>query len=111
MLVQTVFDKTADKKVEIAVIVVVEPDRAGCPARSGQARLLGYISESAISVIPIQDALAVSRYKDVGIAIVVVVAHGHPHSESAASHACLFRDVCKGTVPVVLIQRVPDGFR
>src|SRR5215471_2423976 len=111
MLVQTVFDKTAHKQIEIAVIVVVEPDRAGCPARGGEARFLSYISESAIAVIPIQDTPAVGRYKDVWIAIVVIVTHGHPHSESAASHARLFRDVSKGAVPVVLAQRVPDRFR
>src|SRR5207237_8733225 len=49
--------KTTDEQIQTSVIVVVKPDRTRCPARSGDARLRGYIGERAVAVIVIENAL------------------------------------------------------
>src|SRR5207248_3132816 len=87
MRARPIIHKTADEQVELAVVVVVEPDRARSPARSLQAGLSRYIRECAVAIIPVQNAFAVRRHEQVGPAIVVVIAGCHTHAESSARDA------------------------
>jgi alpha,alpha-trehalase len=48
MLVQTELNETAYEQVEKAVVVVVKPDRARCPPRQGQPRLVSDIGKRAV---------------------------------------------------------------
>jgi hypothetical protein len=56
----TVIDKAADKQVEIAIVVVVEPDRAGGPAGRADAGFFSDVSERPVVIVLVQSAAAVS---------------------------------------------------
>jgi hypothetical protein len=98
--------KLADEEVQAAVAVVVEPDSAGVPSRSGYARFLRDISECAIAVVVVQDAS--SNLGDIQIreTVTVVITDCYPHAITAAGDAGFFRDVGECTVAVVPIERV-----
>ena len=49
----------ADKKIEAAIVVIIEPDSAGGPSRRSYPRLFGDVGERAIAVVVIQNAAAV----------------------------------------------------
>ena len=69
--------ETADKKIEAAIVVVVEPDRARGPPGGGDAGFFGHVGESAVAIVVIQNAAAVLRDVQVGEAVTVVIADGH----------------------------------
>ena len=54
-------NKLADEQVKPAIIVVIEPHCTGRPSRSRNPGFLGYVGESAIAIVVIQDAFAVLR--------------------------------------------------
>ena len=54
-------DEAADKQIEAAVVVIVEPNRARRPSWRGHTGFLGHIGESAVAIVVIQNALAILR--------------------------------------------------
>src|SRR5205085_10628762 len=68
-------DVVGDEKVETPVAVVVDESAACVPARAfaRHAGLLAHIDEGSISVIVIEDVLAVVGYEDIVPAVVVVI--------------------------------------
>src|SRR5947209_14112358 len=86
---------TADEEVKSAVIVVVEPDRAGGPGSHVEPGFGGYICKRAVAVVAIQNGAADTGYQHVRVTVVVVIAHSHAHAEVAAGDAGAFRDVSK----------------
>jgi hypothetical protein len=54
-------DEATDEQIEPSIIVVVEPDRARCPAQSGHSCMLGDVGESAIAVVAIENAASILR--------------------------------------------------
>ena len=51
--------EAAHKKVQPAIFVIVEPNCAGRPSRSGQASLIGDIGEGPIVIVPVKNASSV----------------------------------------------------
>ena len=49
-------DEAADEQIEAAIVVIVEPDRAGGPSRRRYARFLRHIGESAVAIVVIENA-------------------------------------------------------
>src|SRR5450631_406725 len=103
--------KLANEQIEPAVVVVVEPHRAGIPAGSRHPRFLRHVRECPIAVIVIENAALVLRNVEVGKAVAVVVARRHPHAVAAAGHTGLFGHVGERAVMIVAIQSVPQGVR
>ena len=101
-----VIHKTTDEQIQTSVIVVVKPDRTRCPARSGDARLRGYIGERAVAVIVIENALWILGEVKIRKTIRVIVAHRNAHSVRSSADAGFDGHVSKGAVTVVVIKRV-----
>src|ERR1700737_2795622 len=79
--------KAADEKVHASVIVIVEPDSAGAPARCGHSSPRSYVLERAIPIVVIKDALRILRYIQIRQAITVVIAYCDTHAISIAGDA------------------------
>src|SRR5215469_4581985 len=58
-LAGAVVDETADEEIELAVVIVVEPDCAGGETRRLETGLFGDVGESAVAVVAIENAVAV----------------------------------------------------
>ena len=88
-------DVIADEKIELAVVVVVEPGAAGAPFPAGSAdpRLRGDVPELAAAQV-VEEVIAVHPGdEDVGQAVVVVVAHRDAHAVEADVQSGAGRDV------------------
>src|SRR5258708_6790522 len=96
-------DKAANEQVQLAVIVVVEPDRAGGPAGSGDSGLLSHIGERAITIVVVQDAAAVLRDVQIWKAVAIVICDSDAHAVAAARYAGLFGDVGEGAIAIVAV--------
>src|SRR5712671_6354624 len=103
-----VIHETADEEVELAVVIVVEPDGARRPARRSKARLHRYIAERPVSVVLIKDAVAVGGDEEIRIPVVIEVANCNTHTESPAGDTRFFGNVGERAIPVVVIERVPQ---
>src|SRR5437667_2180407 len=101
-----VIHKTTDEQIQTSVIVVVKPDRTGCPARSGDARLCGYIGERAVAVIVIEDALWILGDVKIRKTVRVIVAYSNAHSIRNSADAGFDGHISKGPVTVIVIKRV-----
>ena len=66
-------DVVRDEKIEFAVVVVVEPDRAGGKSRIGDSSLRGHIGELAVAEIAEQMVRADGGDVEIDVAVVVVV--------------------------------------
>src|SRR4030095_3586097 len=64
---QRELNEAAQKKIQLAIVVVIEPDRARRPAGRREARFVGDIRERAIAIVVIQVASAIRRAEDVRI--------------------------------------------
>ena len=92
-----------DEEVEPPVIVIIEPDGTGCPSRSRQPRFLGYVGESAITIVVIQDTPAILRKVQVRKPIAIVVANRHPLTKAASSDSGCLSDIGEGAVTAIAI--------
>src|SRR5262249_1120728 len=99
-------DEAADEQIKTAVVVVIEPDGAGSPSRRGHAGFLGNVSESAVAVITVKNALAVLRDVEIGEAVPVVVADSSTLPVSACGDTGFLRHVCERAIAVVVVKRV-----
>src|ERR1051326_1015382 len=99
-----------DHQVEIAIMVVITEGSTGGPAAVGDAGFLGYVSESSVAVVAIENVATEAGDIQVGPAIIVVIAHGATHGELAGrSDAGFISDVGKSAVVIVVIQRAARG--
>ena len=71
---------TADKQVQVTVLIVVEESGTGSPAIGLDFGLGGHIREAAVAVVVIKDGVPVIRHIEVGKAVVVVICCRHTHS-------------------------------
>src|SRR5580704_2667523 len=99
-------DEAADKEIEAAVVVVVEPDGAGAPAAGGDAGFGGDVGESTVAVVVIEDARGVLRHVNIRKAVAIVVANGDAHAVGVATDAGFLCDVSKCAVAIVFVERV-----
>ena len=95
-----------DHEIEPAVVVVVEPCRARCPATSvGDPCALRHIRESAVAVIAIKNAASVAAQEQIGESVVVIIADRKTHAEQAfRTDACSCGDIRKRAAAVIAIE-------
>src|SRR5579859_4668752 len=93
-------------QVEITVLVVIKPARAGGPATFvGHAGLLRDVGKRSVAVVVIEDGAPVAGDIEIRIAVVVKVTHGHPLAvKTLGAHSGFFRDVGKSAVAIVVIK-------
>src|SRR5712664_1958839 len=107
-IVQVELHVAGDVKVQLAVAVVVAERRArgpdGLRAADRYARLLCKVCERAVMIVVIDTILAVIRDVQIRPAVIVEVAHGHAKPPSLIGYACLFGDVGKRAVVIVMKQ-------
>jgi hypothetical protein len=106
VLAAAVLHEAAHEEVQLAVVVVVEPDGAGAPARSGHACLLRDVRERPVTVVAIEGGPAIGGHVQVGEAVVVVIPDRGAHAERASRHPRLVRHLGERAVPVVLVEGV-----
>src|SRR5205814_4996876 len=88
-----------DKQVKKAVAVVIQPGRAGAPARVIHTRRACDIREGPITVVVVEHVRAEVRDIEVLKSVVVVVAHGYAHAAADPPHARLLGNVFKLQLP------------
>ena len=104
-----VCDVVHGEKVQLAVIVVVEPDGAHKPSGEAGSGFFGHIGKGAVAIVVIKRIAAVRGDVNVGPAIAVVIADGNTHAERlGVSDPSLFGDVGESAVVVVVVERVPQ---
>src|SRR5262249_54128346 len=99
-------DKAADKEIELAVVVVVEPNRARCPPGSRNSSFFRDVSECAVAVVAVENAAAVLRDVEVGKSVAVVIANGDAHAVATGGDAGLFGDVSERAIAIILVEGV-----
>src|SRR5712691_8637963 len=105
-------DVIADKEIETAVAVVVEPRTSGSPADlfvvdTGFAR---DISEGAVAIVVKKDVGSPEAAEEIVPAIVVVIADADARLPAGAGEAGLFCDVGEGSVAIVLVKMRGGSF-
>src|SRR5262249_46816041 len=94
-------------QIEIAVVVVVKPGRAGRPAAFvADSGLCRHVGEGSVAVVVIENRALVAGHIKIGITVVVVV--GDRDALAIVIFGCyagLFRDIGKGSVAVVVVER------
>src|ERR1051326_5511978 len=99
-----------DHQVEIAIMVVITEGSTGGPAAVGDAGFLGYVSESSVAVVAIENVATEAGDVKIGPAVVVVVAHRAAHRELARSRdAGLVGHVGKRSIVIVMVECAARG--
>src|ERR1700686_1200548 len=80
--------KLADEQIQLAVIVIVEPDRAGGPPRRAHSGFFRDIGESAVTVIVVKNVPAVLGDVDILEAVAVIISNRHALAVSASANSC-----------------------
>src|SRR2546422_2171947 len=98
----------ADEQVEIAIAVIVKPDRTGRPsALVLYAGLFRDIRKSTVAVIVKERGSRCSGHVQIGVTIVVIVGCRDPHSiERQAVNGGLRSDILKFSVSQIVIERI-----
>src|SRR5271156_5885441 len=92
------------KQVQLAVVVVVEPNRAAREAAAAYFRAGGYVGESAVAKIPEQVVRSHGGDVDVVLAVVVIVTDRTAHAIHLDRQPRLFGAVSKGSISVVVVK-------
>src|ERR1017187_1015454 len=102
-----------DKQIQVAIAVEIHERAAGSPSIAGmhQACLTGYVRESAVAIVAVQDVLGPSGDEDILKPIVVVVTYGYATEPARTGEPGFRGDVREGAVAIVLIQAIRGAFR
>ena len=106
-------DIATDVKIEEAIAIVIEEcgsamkESAGL--RAGDARLVGRVGESTISVVVVQNVATVLGDVEIGKAVVVVVSPNTAEAKACTGNASFFRDLSEAPVAVVAVKRIAHG--
>ena len=95
----------------MSIVVIIEECASGPIAGRGvqQSGLAGYISESPVPVVPIQDVLSPIGQEKIVEAVVIVISNAYTTGPSRLCEAGLYGDISKRTVPVVMVKAVCDA--
>src|SRR5581483_12119296 len=97
------------------IAIVIHKATAGIPARVRvllhQACLLGYIGESPVAIVVIEDNASPVSHHQVVEAVIVVISDATPLPPAGSGEAGLRRDVGKRAVPVIVEQEIGRGMR
>ena len=105
---QVELGELADKQVQLAIVVIVEPDCARAPSGRAHARLLGHVREGAVAVVAVEDIAPHLRHINVRIAVPVVIPHGDAHPIASSGAPRLFRHIGESSVAIVAVKRIPQ---
>src|ERR1700722_12218920 len=112
-----------NKKIEVAIAVVVQETAPGSPSdlivpRLAVPRLtipksggLGYVSKRSIAVVTIKTVLPKIRAKDIFKSVVVIVANANARRPAHGLQSGLFGHVGEGAVAVVLVEAIRGAGR
>ena len=102
-------DVVRDEEVELAVLVVVEPERAGRESAVRDASLLGHVRETPAAQISKQAVAAKRRDVDIRVAVVVEVGGRPAHPVDLHVEPRPARDVGEDAVHVSIERRPRPG--
>src|SRR6185437_4535789 len=94
-----------DKKVQVAVAVVVSPGRANAEAAAGDSRFLSDIFELAVPRVLVEDVVAITCDIDIGQTIIVEVAYRQPHAPTLRGQPRGLCDIGKVQTSALAIER------
>src|SRR5260370_14273898 len=97
-----------DKQIELAIPVVVDPGAARAPTRPvrAQSGFPGYVGESAVPIVVVEEVLAPVRDEQILKPIVIVVANTNSGRPTCAEQARFGGYVGEGAVPIILVEPV-----
>src|SRR5437667_201301 len=97
-----------NKQIELAIPVIVDPGAARAPTRPvrAQSGFPGYVGESAVPIVVVEDVLAPVRDEQILKPIVIVVAHANSGRPTCAQQARFRRYVDERTVPIIPVEPV-----
>src|SRR6202162_859549 len=98
--------KLADEQIQLAVIVIVKPDRAGGPSRRAHSSFFGDVSKSAVTVIVVKNVPAVLGDVNTLETVAVIVPNRHALAVSATANSCLGGHVGECPVSIIAIQSI-----
>src|SRR5439155_7651516 len=104
------FHVAGHKKIEMAVVIVVEEARGNRPASSCNACFCGYVRERSVAIVVVQNIFSVVGYEKIGKTVVVIVGDSHAHAviaEARVGQTGCFGYVCETAVFVLAIEPVP----
>src|SRR5438876_7937925 len=99
-------DVVGDKQIKVPVTVVIQEATSGSPSwlLVQKACGFGYIAESSVAIVAIEDILSVVSAKDIFKAVVVVVSDANRGRPIGRAQASLFRDISECPVTIVLTE-------
>src|SRR6202162_2768339 len=108
---QVQVDVIANEKVEPAIAIVIDKRTAGVPTRAlaRHARLLAYVGESPVTIVVIQNILAVIRYEQILPPVVVVIADANALAPARVPYSRLGGNVGEGAIAIVT-EKMRSGF-
>src|ERR1700730_9597301 len=94
-----------DKKIDLAVAVVVGPGRSGAEASAGYACFISHLFKFAVAEVVVEGIAAESGYVNVLQTVIVVVGHGDAHAPAFATEARGLGDVGELEIGILVIER------
>src|SRR5882672_367842 len=99
-------NKTRDKEIQLAVVVIIEPDGTGGPAGRPNTGFIRDIGEGAVAVVVIKNIAPVTGYVEIDPAIAIVITGGDTHAEGSAGHSGFVGHIREGAIVVVVIKSI-----
>src|SRR6266853_4258607 len=102
-----------NEEIQMPIAVVIQEGAAGSKPLliARQPGRLRHIGESSVAVIAVKHVLPEIGAKDIVKAIVVVVSDTDPAGPPERAQPCLFGDIRKCSIPVILIQPIRRAYR
>ena len=70
----------SNDQIKPAVAVIIDEAGAGAPCTAADARLVGDVGKSSISVVMVKNVSAKVRHQKINVAVVIVITAGDPHA-------------------------------
>ena len=101
-----IVDKAGHEQIQLAVVVIVEPDGAGGPSGCGHTGPVGNVGKSAIAVVVIKNIAPITRDVKIDPAIAVIIGSSYSHAKGATGHACFVGDIRESAIMIIVVQSV-----
>src|ERR1022692_4960008 len=107
--VQRIIHVVQDVEIQPAVVVEIDPHRAGAPQGIVYATLFGNVAEPAIAFVVVEVAAACAGDEQVEQPVIVIISPVSPHAEVMQFEPCMLCDIGERAVPVVMKQAIPNA--
>src|SRR5712664_179427 len=97
-------DISRDKKVDIAVAIIVGPGRTGHEAAPTYSGFLGHVFELAISKAAVKRIASETGDKDVLLAVIIEVGDDNSHAPPLAGQPSRARDVTELRIFILMVE-------